>query len=189
MESQKTWRTDVQEWTKINKDLINFYLNQAESELKSSLDVHDKITQRAFTILTILIPVLSISFGYLIHQISGHNTDKFILVIAIAALFAAMVALFNLIRLIFPRQWMVMGRQPKEIFISAVIDNNKELTPEQLHIGIVMREIEDIQYKIDYNWEHNETRLKTLKRVIWIIASSLFVITLLIIRQLLFFIF
>lgn len=189
MESQKIWRTDIQNWTRINKDLINFYLNQAEAELKASLDVHDKVTQRAFTILTILIPVLSISFGYLIRQMSEHNADKFLLVIAILVLIAASVALFFLIQLIFPRQWMILGRQPKEILISAAVDSNDELTPEQLYVGIVMGELENIQYKIDYNWAYNIQRLKILKTVIWIISSSVFVVITLIIRQLLFFIF
>lgn len=180
------WRTDIKDWSKINKDLINFYLNQAESELKASLDVHDKVTQRAFTILTILIPILSLSFGYLIRQISEHNTDKFLLVIAIICLIAVIFALYNLIRLIFPRHWMIIGRQPKEIFVSSLVDNDT-LTPEQLHIGIVMGEIENIQYKIDSNWIQNEERLKILKQVIWIIVSTLIFIIVLIIRQLLFF--
>jgi hypothetical protein len=182
------WQTDIQDWTKITKDMVNFYLNQAEAELKSTLDLHDKITTRAFALLTILIPITTLTIGYIIRQIAEKNADKYLLAVAVVCLYATISCLYLLIRLVFPRQWLSSGRPPKDIFTSQMIDTPHEYTDEQRYVGIVMREIENIQYKITFNDATSIPRLYSLRVVIITLSTTFFLIALLLVRQLCFFI-
>lgn len=160
------WQTDIKDWTLVTKDIVTFYLSQAESCLKMSLEVHNIITLRAFTILSILIPTITLSIGYLLKQPNKHT------VIAAIALVAGVLCLVPLIILIFPRLWMQLGRQPKDFFTSTVIDTEVSLPPDHLYVGIVMNEIENIQDKISFNERSNYRRLKLLKIVFIIIAGA-----------------
>jgi hypothetical protein len=166
------WRTDIKDWTTLTKDLVNFYLAQAEACLKMSLEVHNIITLRAFTILSVLIPSITLSIGYLLMQPGQEPGISFPTIISIIGLSAAVICLVPLIILIFPRLWMQLGRQPKDFFTSEVVETETPLTSEQLYVGIVMNEIENIQYKIDFNDRSNSRRLKLLKSVIIIIALA-----------------
>ena len=186
MENYKIWTTDIQDWTKLTKDTVNFCLSQAELSLKSSVETSDRITTRAFSILTIVIPIVSLSIGYLFKQIIDHTTDKYILIAAIFALFSCFLSLFYLIRIIFPREWMSLGGQPKEIFTSNMLDN--EFSSELKYVALVMGEIQAVQTKIDFNKLSNYKRLDYLKAVIWILSMTFLVITIFAIRQLLFFV-
>ena len=186
MENYKIWTTDIQDWTKLTKDTVNFCLSQAELSLKSSIETSDRITTRAFSILTIVIPIVSLSIGYLFKQIIDHTTDKYILIAAIFGLFSCFLSLLFLIRIIFPRDWMSLGGQPKDIFTSNMLDN--EFSPELKYVAIVMGEIQAVQYKINFNQSSNFKRLDYLKAVIVILSITFFCITVFAVRQLLFFI-
>ena len=186
MESIKSWHTDIQDWTKLTKDTVNFCLSQAELSLKSSIEASDRISTRAFSILTVVIPIITLSIGYLFKQITEHNADNYILSLAIFCLFFCFMSLFFLIRIIFPRNWMSLGGQPKEIFTSNMLDNDFE--PELKFIAIVMGEIQAIQLKIDFNRASNYKRLNYLKAVIWILSITFLIASVFEVRQLFFFI-
>lgn len=182
--ANRIWQTDIQDWTKLTKDIVLFYLTQAESNLKSCLELSDRITTRAFSLLTIIIPIITLTLGYLLKQIIEGNANYWLLLISITCLIISFVCLYFLVKLIFPRGWMPLGRQPNEIFTSHMVDN--DLDQDKKYIAIVMGEIECIQTKIDYNKLQNNKRLKYLKIVLVLISTAFVIVMIFLLRQLYF---
>ena len=60
-----SWDSELDNFEKIDKDLMKFYFEQAEKSFKSTLELADKISVRAYALLAVVIPVLTILLSYL----------------------------------------------------------------------------------------------------------------------------
>lgn len=182
----ENWKTDIQYWERLDRNLINFYLSQAETHLKASIDLSDRITARCVSLLTILIPITVLTVGYILSQSFSPFTNRYLLFIASGGLSALVLILISLTVLVGVREWMSPGGQPKEILTSNMVDT--ELEPEQQYVAVVLGEIEAIQAKIDVTKQINRRRLNILRFVIWLIVGTFFVVTFFVFRQVAFFI-
>jgi hypothetical protein len=182
MYTMQAWKSDIINWTKLDKPLADFFLNQAEQNLKSTLDLSDRITTRAVSILTIIIPITVLNAGFLLTQLFNHpSSSKYLVWFALAGLLALAVVLIVLAKLITVRQWMAPGGLPREIFTSHMLDN--DLSNAHQYVASVMGEIERVQIKIDFNRAQNAQRLNILKWTIWFIAMAFVTLFVFIARQ------
>lgn len=159
------WKIELENWKSVDITAANVIYAEANKYLTSTHDVAEKITNRAFNVFVILVPVFSLTFGYLF---TLKQSNGYVNIIYAVGLLVVVGCSFFLFRVIFPFSFHNPGRKPKELFVSQffVLD-----TKEQ-HLAIVLNEIEICQLKIEHNENVNSTRLKTLRNVLVVLGLT-----------------
>jgi len=147
---------NVSDWKSIEIENIKFILTEGQSYFKFLSDAKIRITSKAFSIITILIPICSILTAYISKSISNEQfTNKGLVCFVIAILIMLLYILFRLGKIIKPKNSMPFGREPFELFKDERmlgINWDKDLSIKAL----VIAEIENTQAKIEYNRENNK---------------------------------
>lgn len=169
-----SWNIETSDWTKITLKSASFILDQAEKSIKYSIEVSDKITNRAFALTIILMSGITALIGLLAKEFSKDVYSGTLVIFYIGIIVSAIVALFYLIKISFPRLFMMVGRSPKEIAIPAMLET------EFSELSLILNEIENSQRKIDFNDNQNQERITILKKVIIALCTG-FVITILLV--------
>jgi hypothetical protein len=162
--TDEIWEIDPENKKHVDKDIAQFILEQGEKALRHTIDVSDKATNRAFSMLLILLPVSSTIIGFLINEIKKarpyqHADIYFFCTLAIICI----VALIYIIKVVYPRNTMEIGREPKNIAVSNMLQGDKS-SEEKLRV-IKLNEIKNCQYKIDYNRKQNAERVLLVSKI------------------------
>ena len=178
--SDQKFKIEVSDWTKISIDNAKFILEEAKSYVKYLSDASDKITNRAFAILAILIPITSAMLVFVVNEkvkpILSDNVIPYLLLSVIIGLIAIM---FCLSKIVFPRMFMPLGREPKQIATDEFLAVNFDV--ELAKHSIVLNEIENCQSKVDYNKTQNSQRMKQLEYamlslgILFVLATSIII--------------
>lgn len=151
-------------WKTINLPSLEFILREAQTRISFTNDVSSRISNRAYSILTILITLLSVFIGLISSKYQMMNSFVFLLLLSLVIAF--MVAMSLLVSLISPRQFYPSGRIPSEL--------NKEKFyhgDDALRL-LLINELTNCDSIIRSNNDINEKRARLLKIVISIIAYS-----------------
>ena len=167
------WKLSLENWEGTNVESLKYILQEAQKNLSHTLKENDKLTARGFTLLSIIIPIVSLSLAFLLKDILDaegqvHHIMRYFV---LGTLIILTFCLFFLIRVIFPRNIMYDGREPIDIAPEFLESN--ELSQEQLYPALLIGEIEVFQQKIDWNNKQNFRRIKQLKTTIWVISCTL----------------
>lgn len=140
-------------WKSIPVKSAEFILNESKDYVDYTLKASEKVTNRSYSMILILIGILSAIGGYTfddmvtkeLTQITYLNIFFIITIVCLITYLS-----FN----VFPNKIMVKGRIPKELARKEflVIPN---MTPEENYLMYVIQEIENVQHKIDYNQIQN----------------------------------
>jgi hypothetical protein len=167
----------VPDWTKININNAKFILGEAKDYVKYLNDASDKITNRAFAILAILIPITSALTIFIINEqvkpVDDYKDVCYLLYIVIIGLIAIM---FGLSKIVFPRMFMPLGREPKDLCTKSFLGIDIEIKLAEL--SIILNEIEAAQLKIDYNEKQVSNRTYLLKFLMLSIGVMLILVIL-----------
>ena len=163
---------------KINKELLEktdletakYILNEAKEFLNHTINESAKITNRAYSILSIYITFLSASCGYLIINHSKFNGKMYFVLV-----FVLIVALFIgfLFKITFPRKISYKGVEPFKLVKSPMLNDN--IKKESKYSILILNEIKFTQTKIDFNKQLNNKRTEILKYVMLFSPIILFV--------------
>jgi hypothetical protein len=172
---QTNWSLKISDWTKSNVKSLEFIHSKANEAFSYTTNVADKISSRAFTFISILVPIISLIIGLLGNQIvePTKSIPSTVLIVALIICVPSVLSLGALIWMIFPKKFMHAGREPKNIAIPQVIQDDS-FTQDEQYLALLIGEIEGLQKKISTNEELNNKRLKILKWVLRIISISLF---------------
>lgn len=154
------YKIPVSDWKKVGIDNAKFILTEAQTYAKYVSEESGHITARAFSILTVLIPITSALIAFVVGQTMKGNPNYFITCYIIAIVTGFIVIMFFLGKLVMPRLSMPLGRIPSNICTDEMLGINH--TKELSMIVIVLNEIEDCQQKIEYNEDQNNLRTKKL---------------------------
>lgn len=170
------WKLELSDWTKANLKSLELIHSKANEAFDYTTNVADKISSRAFTFISILVPIISLIIGLLGNQLYGQNEPipQTVLVVAFIICIPSAMSLAALIWMIFPKRFMHAGREPKKISIPQVIQDDS-FTKEEQYLALLIGEIEGLQKKISTNEKINNKRLEILKWVLRIISISLFI--------------
>lgn len=152
------WNTNLKDWEKVNKEVYKFCLDQAEKRLKDVIDEGEKITSRSYTLIGVLIPVLSICVGIVLKYVIGNATFDLVVYLSIICVVILGYSLWQLSLLISIRKVWNNGTEPMNLCKSEFIDfgfRNEEDTIKYL----MLSEIEQVQHKIDNNKTINSIRI------------------------------
>lgn len=167
----ENWSINIEKWEEINPESAKFILEQGEKFLGQTLEIGEKISSRAFSLILILITLVSALTGYSINKYLTENVLSGLIIVNTLYILILIVILYFLFMIIFPRLTYVSGRKPSDIAIPDFLENEK---PESnvKHLALVLNEIENCQFKIDANEKQNEERITQLKRCITALCIS-----------------
>jgi hypothetical protein len=175
------WDSELDNFEKIDKDLMKFYFEQAEKSLKSTLELADKISVRAYALLAVVVPVMSIIFSNLSKNYFGIELLScqllgllWLLLIPIAISFVL------LIKVVFPKDYYQLGREPKYIVKKEYYDN-PEYPKEESYKLVLSYELENYQYRVSYMDDMNNIRVKSIKTAFRVSMGALSVFVLMLI--------
>lgn len=159
------WKLNFKNWRNMSIDTALLLLNESKEYLDYTINLSDKLTQRGYTILMILLAII----GGLTNKLLSFNLDSSLNQVIFTLVFCSLIFSIGLgiylLKLIFPFDMKQRGRIPKEL------SNEEYLIPSNLnqelaYLSFVLNEIQNIQSKIEYNVNMNSKRLKVFKSLL-----------------------
>lgn len=158
------WRITRKDWKEIPNDTLDFAIELAQEKLTAIIKVGDKLTTRAYTLLSLYGTILTVIITFLASGIESKTpidqTPTIILILVTLPVVA--FNLFQIIRLISPFKTQFEGRNPSDLLIDSFLDLESSI---QL-TAIKINEIEIIEYKIGFNNVQNQKRNKRFRRIV-----------------------
>ena len=177
------YRIELKNWKTANLESLKFILEHGLEHLEQTVEISNKITARAFTILSVLIPVLSVMLGILFNyqfEKTENMPPEGLMIVSVILIFPLLYCLVLLIRLIFPRLIQPLGRPPAELDDPDYLEN-PEYNKNQQYLLMIINEIDNCQNKIAFNDASNTKRIKLFKTALWVIVITLALATFLLI--------
>ncbi|MCD8445692.1 hypothetical protein [Tenacibaculum finnmarkense] len=161
------YQINVKDWRKIPMQNLQFILSQAESKLIYTINNSDKITQRFYSILILLIGLFTAGIGYFSNLYSKcviYNFKYFVNIIFLIILF---IEILLFIKHINPRLFNSQGRYPNEFSNNNFLEPNNEITEEEQYKALIIGEINNLESKLEFNKIQNKKRLIALRNLIF----------------------
>jgi len=157
------YKIPIEDWTKINLDNAEFILKEAKDYVVYLNTESDRITERAFSMIKILLPTVVVLIGIFARSASTGKLG-WIEVCTLAAISLAFYFLYQFYKLTFPRVYKPLGRNPKELGQASFYGVDPAYDEKESKIALYMNEIENSGDKIEYNEGQNLSRSKKLSR-------------------------
>ena len=143
----------------LDKNTVDFYLNEAERQLEGIVDVSNRITDRSYILLTGIITVLT-GFGWILNMQEGNIS---LVLISIIGILASVVVLGILIlKIICIHTIWLSGKKPSELDIDIFMNYYRscKIKGNKRYVNIVADHLEAIENKIALNLE--DIRIRTI---------------------------
>ncbi|KAB8151674.1 hypothetical protein EZY14_017360 [Kordia sp. TARA_039_SRF] len=156
------------EWKKISVKSAEFILNETKDYVDYTLKEAEKITNRTYALLLLLITILSALIGFTYTTILEGNYNGIIYVnfFIIMTIAAFIMYLSSVIR---SRGMKVKGRRPEKLMKTTHLIN-PALKDEENYLAFILREIINCEDKIAYNLSQNKLRRNKLNMTLKAIA-------------------
>lgn len=155
----------------LDKDAVKFIFESGEKRLKHLLEVSDRTTNRAFTILSGLIPLVAFLLSVLYKHYFGGAAGLLaaeLFWLSWLSLVAALAAMILLTLIVFPRSMHQLGREPKKLLTVDLLQHEYYTDSYKLLLYI---ESEELQGRIDYMQRQSNRRVRLFKAALMIIAG------------------
>lgn len=158
------------DWKKVDKESVEFMLRQAHEYERCLSERSDKITSRAFSIVSILATVATALIAVFAKVVVNNEID-FLTLYLLTVIVVVLTLIFLFGTLVFPRGFMMLGRNPKKMFKPELLGVGKQ--KKHSYIALLLAELEVAQQKIDFNSDQNRLRTKRLKHLMLITGYSI----------------
>ncbi|WP_046756195.1 hypothetical protein [Kordia jejudonensis] len=152
-------------WKSISIDSALFILNESKDYIDYTLKESEHITSRSFSLVLILISLLSAIVGYTYGKIVDSELANLIIVNCVFII-TIVFLLIRLFMIVFPKKMIVKGRIPKELAQKHILITPK-LTAQENYLMLIIQEIENSQHKINFNLKQNKSRRDRMKFVMY----------------------
>lgn len=166
----------------LDKNTVDFYLSEAEKQLDGVVDVSNRITERAYILLTGIITVLT-GFGWILNMQEGNIS---LVLISIIGILASIVVLGILIlEIICIHTVWLPGKKPSELDIDIFIDYycSCKIRGDKRYVNIVADHLEAIENKIALNLEDIRVRTTWYGRCLKICFFTICIIVLILVAE------
>jgi len=158
------WKTDIVKFENITVEDVKFLFSQAEKKLDDTIKVSEAITTRSYTIITLLVGILSATTAILLKSLIDNGVKNYQSVLIITAIVYLIICLLFLIWNISATKYWTLGSEPQ--YLCRNIFFTDEIPKELRTVYLYMNEIEFYQERIEINLEKNRTRFVMLRNVI-----------------------
>lgn len=166
----------------LDKNTVDIYLSEAEKQLDGVVDVSNRITERAYILLTGIITVLT-GFGWILNMQEGNIS---LVLISIIGILASIVVLGILIlKIICIHTVLLPGKKPSELDIDIFIDYycSCKIRGDKRYVNIVADHLEAIENKIALNLEDIRVRTTWYGRCLKICFFTICIIVLILVAE------
>lgn len=158
------WKTDIDNFENLTVEDAKFLFSQAEKKLDDTIKVSESITNRSYSIITLLVGILSATSGIFLKSIIENGIKYYQSILTIVAILYLIGCLFLLIWNISATKYWTLGSEPqhlcKNVFFTDQVPANLRT------IFLIINEVENYQERIEVNLEKNRTRFILLRNVI-----------------------
>lgn len=131
----------------LDQKLVEWYYNQAFARHNDLVRTETVITERAYSLLTIYLAILTASVGYILTHLTVKD-DLAITAGSLAIIVFSTIAIGYIYQVIKPRPVYLSGKDPDKFNIALYLEYFKEY-PENQFNQVVCDELRDLQNKID----------------------------------------
>ena len=143
----------------LNKDLVEFYLQEADKQLDGIVNVSNNITERAYVFLSAIIAILT-GLIWIVNELD----NKPMFIASFLGLFACLaIIIILLIKVICIHTIWITGKKPSEFNINGFLDyytQDEEMSKDDIYINIVADHLDAIEAKIALNIDQINIRTK-----------------------------
>lgn len=136
----EAWKDIVKDWEKMPIEAYKFLFSQAKDRYNEFMLESESISNKAITLATITVAVIS---GFASYKFIGNSNHGFLIVL----IFLFLGDLFCLGLLLFPKNILLRGSPPNEIFIDYLDDT--ELVDDEKTKLIYYNELKRYQEKMN----------------------------------------
>ena len=172
------WKIDPSiDVNRISLEDVKLIFAQAEKRLDDTVKTGELIAGKTMTLMTLMVGILVALSGFLISNWSGWaqlNAREFVAMIG--ALY--IVVLFTyMLKNVLPNDYFVLGSDPRHLMTPNFFD--KSVPKEKITVFLYMSEIENYDFRIEYNRTINMRRIKRYRDsviAVWILPLLLGII-------------
>lgn len=167
----RKWVIDNESWELLDKDTADFCFQEGEKLLSSISNIGDKITQRCYALISILISICPLLVGAVVFINSELRCAKSLLSLFVLICIAAICMLF---KLVLPRNVNIAGREPRDLVNRDVLifyNNSKDIKR-----NILILELERLQSKIDFIKKSNEQRTVNFEIILKVLLITFVIV-------------
>ena len=122
------WEIDVEDYENLSLEVLVKILSEGEKYFDSLVDAHNSLTNKSFTMLSILITILAVLISFILNKIGQPLSvnSKVIVGLVFILLIVSSFCIYQLLRIIYPKEMMYKGDLPKPINYNNLIKIDKE---------------------------------------------------------------
>ncbi len=160
------WSANIENKRKVTKEDVKFIFDQAEKQLKDSIDTSQLIITRTNTFIAVLTTGLITLVGFAIGRIDTKSYIDTLSITSIGGSIYIFCSLLYISKNIRSVNYKILGSEPKALFVDSFFTDTKP-SDERIKF-LYLSEIEDYQNRIDQNKGVNEKRWKIYDNTVWL---------------------
>ena len=164
------WNNTVKDWELIEDKTYDFIQSEADKKLKDSLEESEKITNRSYGLIAIMIVVFGALLGKVISY-TGEDNNRYFIIVLIGSLILAYI-FYNLYTLIKKRDAYSYGTDPSILFSPELLEYPNDNADDR-HRRVALYNLEQTQYKITKTEIANEERINKFNNSLELFIYSL----------------
>lgn len=165
------WQIDDETWELLDKETAEFFFQEGEKFLINSNSIGDKINQRCYTLISVLISICPLLIGVIV---AINDEMKCIASLIALFVFICIVAICFLAKLLLPRFSKSIGREPHQLMNKEVLRFYTDEKDRKRNVMIL--EIERLQHKIKFVTKSNEQRAVIFGIVLTVLIIAFLII-------------
>jgi predicted PurR-regulated permease PerM len=173
------WQSEIRDWEKVDDKIYEFVMNESEKKTKDVIEDSEKITNRAYNLINILVILIGVIVSYIIKSISDNKAHEPLTILSFILLIPILICFYKCYKLVSKRIICRNGTDPKEILISKYIER-ENYDGNDKYKRLVLFAIEQNQEKISLIEENNSIRVNKYQSVLQILFYS-FIVSLILI--------
>lgn len=178
-ENSKYWKPEFKNWKNVETKAYEFIYEEALKMATHELDVSKRITERAFSLILFIFPMMTLICGLLIFPEVGPKMSIHLKILGVIICLIFAGSLFILIDVIFPRQSKGLGRLPQQLSTSTHLEH-KGWNSEETYKFLLRTQLIAYNDNILFNLKQNNERAKKIKHCLIALEFLLGFITLLV---------
>lgn len=154
----------------IQQEAAKFIFDRAETFLKQVIEIEELLTERSYKLLSVLIPIFLVVFGYGARAIAKGDSNLWLVILSSFSSAFLFVTILVIYAMLFPKNILINGKQPFAAMRSEDFLKNKDQ-----YRAYLLDEIKILQMKIATNLKEYKRRLYNFKLALRLIIAMLVV--------------
>ncbi|HEY0067294.1 MAG TPA: hypothetical protein VGB46_08025 [Flavisolibacter sp.] len=181
VEPRIKWDSPISDYDILTLEACKLIFDQSRTYFEETIQESEELTQRSMRMLFLFLPAIAAIIGYCIsyrEKFQPLQSFDFMLIIAVSG--GVSNCVFNLFKLISPKEGYYRGSKPQEVMRPELFRIGR---PEKVEKALYISEIERYQIKIEQMEIINYKRIFLYQEVIYSFNAVVFVGILLLIRS------